>query len=493
MRLALLLLIPLGASVLSLLIRNNQTRRISMMLAALAHLVLTLSAWQSRPEPLWNGWLQMDAMGILFLTITSILFAAASWYAYGYLRTEEKGIRKDFEPEVFFANTPEAVFCACLLAFLASMTLVITSHHLGLLWVAIEATTLSTAPLIYFHRHHRSLEATWKYLMICSVGIAIALLGSFFLAISASEIGMEENSLVLANLIRQGSHLNIPWLRVAFLFLLVGYGTKMGLAPLHTWLPDAHSESPSVVSALLSGSLLNCAFLAILRVYQVCLSAGLAEFCRDLLVVFGLLSLIWAAVFILNQTDYKRMLAYSSVEHIGILALGIGIGKAAVFGSLLHTVNHSFAKGLLFLIAGNILARFQTKETKEIRGLIHVIPVSGILWLAGFLAIVGMPPFGLFISEFTIAKAVFEQGHAMIGIVFLAVLSLVFVGMSRICLNMAVGRTPNVLPASQSREKISLLLSPALLAVLVLLLGVYIPPCMQTLLTEIAGSIGGGL
>jgi hydrogenase-4 component F len=488
-----LLGIPLGASILLLLIRNNQVRRISVILVALAHLVVTISAWFTRPVPIFHGWLKLDALGILFLTITSVLFLAASCYAFGYLRAEEKGLRKDFEPDVFFTNTPEAVFCACLLVFLTSMTLVITSHHLGLLWVAIEATTLSTARLIYFHRHHRSLEATWKYLLICSVGIAIALLGNFFMAISVSGTGSEENSLVLADLIRQGPHLNIPWLRVAFLFLLVGYGTKMGLAPLHTWLPDAHSESPSVVSALLSGSLLNCAFLAILRVYQVCLSAGLATFCRDLFVVFGLLSLIWAAVFILNQIDYKRMLAYSSVEHIGILALGVGIGKTAVFGSLLHAVNHSFAKALLFLVAGNILARYQTKEIKNIRGLIHVIPVSGVLWLAGFLAIVGMPPFGLFISEFTIAKSIFEQDKIIIGIVFLAVLSLVFVGMSRYCLNMAVGRAPETLSAAHAPEKITMLLPPALLAVLVLILGIYIPPCIQCLLTEAAGSIGGGL
>jgi hydrogenase-4 component F len=246
-----------------------------------------------------------------------------------------------------------------------------------------------------------------------------------------------------------------------------------------------------VISALLSGSLLNCAFLAILRVYQVCLAAGLAEFCRDLFVVFGLFSLVWAAIFILNQTDYKRMLAYSSIEHVGILALGVGAGKAAVFGSLLHAANHSFAKGLLFLVAGNILIRYQTKEIKNIRGLIHVIPISGVLWLAGFLAIVGMPPFGIFLSEFTIAKSIFEQGQTAIGIIFLAVLALVFIGMSRICLPMGVGREPDILPVFPSNEKASLLLPPILLGILVLLGGVYIPPCVQSLLLEAAGSIGG--
>src|SRR5439155_12404295 len=174
----------------------------------------------------------------------------------------------------------------------------------GLLWIAVEATTLASAPLIYFHRHHRSLEATWKYLLICSVGIGLALLGNFFLAVAASGASGAGGSLSIGALREHAAQLHMPWLKGAFLFLLVGYGTKMGLAPLHTWLPDAHSEAPSVVSALLSGALLNCALLGIVRVQQVCAAAGQAAFGQGLLVGFGLLSMAVAAVFILGQADY---------------------------------------------------------------------------------------------------------------------------------------------------------------------------------------------
>jgi hydrogenase-4 component F len=315
------------------------------------------------------------------------LFLACSLYAFWYLSAEAGKKKQDFEEGVFFTNEPSAIFCSCLLAFLATMTLVTLSQHFGLLWVAMEATTLASAPLIYFHRHHRSLEATWKYLLICSVGIALALLGNFFMVIAASVPEVKDKSMIFSNLIGQGQFMNIPWLKAAFLFFLVGYGTKMGLAPMHTWLPDAHSEAPSVVSALLSGALLNCAFLGILRSFQICSAAGLGQFCQELLVLFGLLSMGWAAVFILGQSDYKRMLAYSSVEHVGILALGVGIGAGATFGAMLHAVNHSLTKAMLFLTAGNILAIYKTKNTKNITGIMSVMSATGVLWIAGFLAI----------------------------------------------------------------------------------------------------------
>ena len=211
------------------------------------------------------------------------------------------------------------------------MTLITVAHHLGLMWVAMEATTLAAAPLLYFNRNPRSLEATWKYLLIGSVGIALALLGSFFLAYAALYTGLG----TLAALRRSGAQraaLSRPWLHAAFVLLLVGYGTKMGLAPMHTWKPDAYGEAPGLVGTLLAGGLTSCAFLAILRVYQICTAAGEAEFARELLIALGLLSMASPAVFMARQRDFKRMLAYSSVEHMGILVLGIGIGGARCSG-----------------------------------------------------------------------------------------------------------------------------------------------------------------
>lgn len=486
-----LLLVPAAAAVLSLIIRGALLRRTILILAAGSHTVGTITAWRTNPGPLLNGWLMLDKPGLLFLTITSVLFLACSFYTFGYLAGESGRKKQDFEEGLLFTNAPEAIFCACLLAFLTTMTLVTVSQHLGLLWVGMEATTLASAPLIYFHRHHRSLEATWKYLLICSVGIALALLGNFFMVIAAANPASQDKSIVLSNLIGQAQILNQPWLKAAFLFYLVGYGTKMGLAPLHTWLPDAHSESPSVISALLSGALLNCAFLGILRIYQVCMAAGLTPFCRELLILFGLVSMGWAAVFIIGQTDYKRMLAYSSVEHVGIMALGIGLGTFAAFGSMLHAVNHSLTKAMLFMVAGNILAVYKTKTTAKVSGVLTAMPITGILWVAGFLAITGVPPFGIFLSEFVIVKSMIEQGKVGLTIAFLGILALIFIGMSMTFLTMAQGRKNEDLQETGKPDTAMTVLPPLTLGIGTLMFGLYIPPILSGLLHDVAVIMGG--
>lgn len=485
-----LVLTPTFAGIAAFAVRADFLRRALLLFTAVAHAGMTAACWVVRPPPVFNGWLALDAPGLLFLSITTALFLVAAIYGLGYLRREQHASEQDFEEGFLFVNAPEAVFTGCLLLFLAAMTLVTVSQHFGLLWVAVEATTLASAPLIYFHRNHRSLEATWKYLLICSVGIALALLGNFFLAVSTSSPGHESTPLLLGELVRNAPQFRIPLLKAAFLFLLVGYGTKMGLVPLHTWLPDAHSESPSMISALLSGALLNCAFLAILRALQVCAAAGQAAFCQELFIWFGLVSMAVAAVFILGQADYKRMLAYSSVEHMGILALAIGIGGAATFGAMLHAVNHSLTKAGLFLVAGNIVAAYKTKSTAEVRGVLCVLPVSGMLWLAGFFAITGWPPFGPFLSEFTILKAALDQGHVTVAIAYLALLALIFIGMTGVVLEMAQGKPSSEMKTSTS-EALGAIVPPALLAAAVLVLGVYIPPFLNAALHDAAQTLGG--
>jgi hydrogenase-4 component F len=496
-----LILIPFAAGILAFALRVDVARRTLLALAALSHLALVARAWAARPAPMAGGWLAIDAPGLLFLSIASILFLAAAAYGIGALAREGRthpappsDPLDPLDPEEghVFSNAPEAIFTGCLLFFLGTMTVVCLSQHLGLLWVAVEATTLASAPLIYFHRHRRSLEAAWKYLLICSIGIALALLGNFFLAVATMGPGGREASLLLPELLARAGSLQPVWLRAAFIFLLVGYGTKMGLAPLHTWLPDAHSESPSFVSALLSGALLNCAFLGILRTQQVCVAAGQAAFGQGLLVVLGLFSLAMAAIFILGQADTKRMLAYSSVEHMGILALGVGVGGAGVFGAFFHAVNHSLTKAMLFLVAGNLLASYQTKSTAETRGILRRLPLSGILWLAGFFSITGSPPFGTFLSEFTIFKAAFEQGRGGVGVAYLILLALVFVAMATIVLRMAQGPAPaagNGPP--RPREPWSSVVPPAILGCLVLALGCHVPASLDRLLHEAARLLGG--
>lgn len=484
-------LIPALAGCAAFFIRPHGARRALLLGVAIAHAGLTGWAWLRPPAPVFEGLFSLDELGLLFLSITSVLFLAAAGYGAGYLRREDPGRRQDFDEGLAFVNAPEAVFTGCLLLFLAMMTLVSLSGHLGVTWVAVEATTLASAPLIYFHRHTRSLEATWKYLLICSVGIALALLGIFLVAIAATDPAGAAISLLNAELVRRGASLNPAWLKPAFVLLLVGYGTKMGLAPLHTWLPDAHSESPSVVSALLSGALLNCAFLSVLRAYQVLAAAGCAAFGQDLLVLLGLVSMGVAAVFIVGQQDYKRMLAYSSVEHIGILALGVGLGGAGAFGAMLHAVNHSLTKAMLFFVAGNILAVYGTKSCRDIRGALGVLPVSGALWLAGFLAITGSPPFGLFLSEFTVLKAALDQGRGVVALLYLAFLGVIFVGMAGVFLRMAYGRCSLPAAVRPGREAVLSIVSPAVLGLAVLALGIWIPAPLMDLLHRAAKALGG--
>ena len=406
------------------------------------------------------------------------------------LDREDQGRKSDLEEDFAFSNAPEQIFMGSLLFFLGTMTLVTLSRNMGLLWVAVEATTLSSAPLIYFHRHHRSLEATWKYLLICSVGIALALLGIFFLAVaSAGHDG--DTSLMLADLLSRGPQMDPRWLRASFILLLVGYGTKMGLAPMHTWLPDAHSEAPSVVSALLSGAVLNCAFLGILRSHQILASSGQLFFGQDLLMGFGLLSMGVAAVFVIRQPDFKRLLAYSSVEHMGILALGVGIGGGGVFGSMLHAVNHSFTKAGLFLVAGNIMTAYKTKYFENVTGMLRPFPVTGVLWIAGFLAITGSPPFGLFISEFTILRAALAGGNYLAAAAYLVFIALIFAAMMATCLRMTQG-TPEESPEPSAKgESMVAVLPPAMLLLAVFVLGVYLPQPLSDTLNDIARTIGG--
>lgn len=486
-----LILIPFIAGVLSLITRSANSRYVFLSLAAVSHFVLTGLFWFFPPAGLFNNWLGLDRIGQLVLSVTSILFLGACFYAINFLRNEKHEQIKDFQEDIIFSNAPEAIFICCMLFLLAAMTFLALSQHFGLIWVAIELTTLTSAPLIYFHRHHRSLEATWKYLMICSVGIAIALLGNFILAVAASTGGEKPVSLLAGELIKNADKLNIKWLKAAFIFILVGYGTKMGLAPMHTWLPDAHSEAPSVISSLLSGAMLNCAFLGIFRTFQVCAAAGQADFAGDLLIALGLVSMLFAAVYIIRQTDYKRMLAYSSVEHMGIIAIGLGLGKAAVFGSMFHLINHSLTKAALFLIAGNILAAYQTKKSKDIQGMFKVIPVSAFLWLAGILAITGFPPFGTFISEFVILKSGFEQGRFLVSSVYLILLVIIFIGFATICIRMTQDKPEQGTEKSALKEKFLSVAPAAFMILLVLLLGLFIPSPLKNFLHSISALAGG--
>lgn len=490
-----LIFVPLVGGVLSFFLGSDRLRRVLMVTCAAAHFALVLGAWgRGLPVSAAKGWLAVDAAGLLFLSVCSVLFLATAIYALGYLGAAQKNSIQDYLEGFKFSNRSEAIFAGCLLLFLASMTTVTLAQHLGVLWVAVEATTLASAPLIYHHRHHRSLEAAWKYLLICSVGIALALLGNFFLAVAAAGESGHELGLLLPDLVRNATSLTSTWLKAAFILILVGYGTKMGLAPLHSWLPDAHSESPSLVSALLSGALLNCAFLAVLRLLGVLSAAGQAAFGQQVLLIFGLLSMGWGALLLITQTDYKRLLAYSSVEHMGVLAFGAGIGGLAGSGAMLHAVNHSLAKGALFLAAGNILGTYRSKSLADVHGLLRATPVTGVVWLAGILAIVGMPPFGLFTSKLVILKGALVAGRWGAASGYLVFLAIAFGAIGWAALQMVYG-APAVLPprsGESNGRSVFLWIAPAALAFCVLVLGVWVPHPLWQLIQDGAAIMRGG-
>ena len=476
MRLIALWALPVLAAVVTYAVsaRRGATFRVGALLAvAIAHLGLVVSLWLRPAAPVFDGWFAADSLGLVVITLTSMVFLGSALYTVGYLQRERpRGGR---------------VFITGLLAFLGAASVVALSQHLALLWVGMEATTLALAPLV-FHRHdRRSLEAVWKYLMISSVGIALALLGIFFLATAQS--GVPGHPLIRADLVQHAAELHPAWLRAAFVFLLVGFGTKMGLAPMHTWKPDTYGEAPSVIAGLMAGALTSCAFLGLARTVEVVMAAGQRPFAQPVLIGFGLLSVAVAAAFIIGQSDLKRLLAYSSVEHMGLLAIGLGIGGIGTYGATLHMLNNGLAKTWLFLLAGNAALATGTSAAAGSRGLVRVLPVSGPLLVIGLFAVTGSPPFGLFLSEFTILRAAVGEGHPWVAAAILVLLAIIFVGMAALILDLALGvPKPDLL---RVRESPWLVIGPLGLAAAVLVLGVYIPPALRDVLARAATALGG--
>ncbi len=466
-----LVLTPMIGALIAWLVPDNRLRPLVLPVFGAIHIALTIDVLLHTPPPSLGDWIHLDSIGKLILLVTGVLFIACAVYSVGYLSYRQERSNR--------------VLCTGLLICLSAMSLAAMAHHLGLLWLAIETTTLAMAPLIYFNHNARSIEATWKYMLICSVGIALALLGLYFLAYSTMVAG-QEATLLLEPLIDSARRLSPAWLNAAFIFFLVGFGTKMGLAPLHTWKPDAYGEAPGLVGALLAGGLVNCGFLGILRIYQICMAAENITFFQNTMVVMGMISMLFAAVFVVRQTDFKRTLAYSSVEHVGILAIALGLGKGALFGALLHMLNNGLTKGVLFLSSGNIHRSYNSKSCAVVKGALRRIPWSGGLFLAGFFAITGSPPFAPFISEFTIISNAFIQGRYLIGTLFLLFLAIIFIGIASTVLPMVMGEEPQDLPESDYQDRFLTVAPPLFLMGLVLLLGLWIPAPLRDLLHDAA-------
>ncbi|MBU0484476.1 MAG: hydrogenase [Proteobacteria bacterium] len=477
MLLNIIIILPLLAAAIAALLPSERWRPWLLPAAAIPHLFLV---WRIITQPAAPtdaaAMLALDALGSLILLVVSLLFTISSIYALGYFKTHPTWSNR--------------TFIVCLLLFLGAMSFAAAARHLGLLWVAVEATTVVSAPMIYFNHNRFSIEATWKYLLFCSVGIALAMLGILFLAYAGLHSGVEP-ILQLDFLLREAPHFSKPWLRAGFVFLFVGFGTKMGLAPLHTWKPDAYGEAPGLVGGLLAGGLTSVAFLAVLRAVQIVNAAGEAQLARQCLLALGVLSLVFAAVFVIRQRDIKRMLAYSSVEHMGILAIGVAVGGLATYGAMFHVLNNALTKGALFMSAGNIHRYFGSKKMCETQGAISILPWSAGIFLAGFLAVAGSPPFGPFLSEFTILRGIFGAGQTGLGLAFIFLLTVIFIGMSHTVVNVVLGP-----PMEETEEEINdrhvlkegvlTVLGPLFLMALVLVLGLYVPPPLRDLFHQAA-------
>lgn len=406
------ILLPLAMAVVTFYTPSKRWRPRLLAGTAVAHFALTLGALASPVAAGAGEWLRLDAPGRLLLALVSVLFLCCAVYSVGYLRYRvERANRR---------------FTACLLVVLGTMSLVAFAQHLGLLWIGMEATTLATAPLIYFNRTPRSIEATWKYLVLSSVGIALALFGSFFLGYAALS-GGGEASLLFPDLLAGAGSLSRPWLRAGFTLLLVGYGTKLGLAPMHTWKPDAYGEAPPTLTALVSSALFGVAMYAIMRWKAVADATLAGHFTDNLLMVLGMLSLAIAAFSVVLATNYKRMLAYSSIEHTGLVCLGLALGPLGAFAALLHLVNHTLAKSLMFFLVDNIESRFPSPLIAHTRGLAKALPWTGALFAAGLLILLGLPPGAMFVSEYSILRAGFVAGRPWLMAATLALLAIVFV------------------------------------------------------------------
>jgi hydrogenase-4 component F len=443
--------------------------------------ILMLMVWRviaNGPVQAFNGLFFVDALSAYHLGVMSIVFAASSIYAWPYFMREANSGHATIRSLRQYAG----LWCGAL----AAMTLVLISNNLGIMWVGIEATTLLTAFLICIPVRPASLEAMWKYLMICSIGVAFAFLGTLMVVASASGLHMSMSDTLLWTKLRYVAvSLNPMLLKAGFLCLLVGYGTKAGLAPMHSWLPDAHSQAPAPVSALFSGFMLSAALYCILRYLPILeATAGLAGWAPQLLVLFGVISILVAAAFIIFQRDVKRLLAYSTVEHIGIIAFGLGLGGFGAFAALFHTLNHSICKSLCFFAAGRLGQTYGTHDMTKISGSLRSAPVWGAGLFAGLLVLIGVAPFAIFMSEFQVLKAAIDRRVALPLILFLAGISIVFVGALRHAIAMAWG-DPSPVAEPERAGRIEALLVYAPLAIL-LILGLWMPEPLINILRQAA-------
>jgi hydrogenase-4 component F len=477
------LLIPLAAAFLVFSCREPRAVvRSALTAGALEVIAIGFAAWNIHAKGVLQAgrYLRADGLTSFFLINLGLIAALVLIYSAGYMR---------HIPEGRFSSL--RWFYGLVFLFLFTMVAVYLSANLGMMWIFVEATTLASALLVGFYNTEGSVEAGWKYLIVCTVGIAFALFGTIVFYLAAVKGGVSsESALDWSSLMSAAPGLagRRELLKLAFVFVAVGYGTKIGFVPMHSWLPDAHAEAPSPISAMLSAVLLNCALYALLRFDAITSHAIGGEFSHTLLLIFGGLSVAVASLLMIVQRDLKRLLAYSSIEHLGIVAIGLGVGgPLGLYGALLHTFNHSIAKTLLFFTAGNVRENLGTLRMERIRGMACSLPWTGGALVLGTLALAGLPPFGLFVSELAILMAAFSASHRFIAFLMLAAISVVFGALLHHFQQMLTGEAEKavVQPRLQAFEFATI----GICAACLLVLGLHIPATFTALLRGALGVI----
>lgn len=474
MTLYLLVMAPLTAACLSFFVRTK-LRRLEFLCVTASVMelcaALRIAFEVSRRGTVSELYFSVDALGAILVMMIAVIGLAASTYSLFYLREENaKGI-------IGFSRVRQ--YYILLHLFLLAMFCAVATANPTLMWIATEATTLSTAFLISYYNEPSAMEAAWKYLIINSVGLLLGFLGTLLYLSPVKEGGLVSWQAILSNT----ESFDPALAKTAFVFVLIGYGTKAGLVPMHTWLPDAHSKAPVPISSLLSGVLLNVSFFAILRFKAITDPVVGPAFTQNLLMFFGLTSIALPAFMIYIQRNYKRLLAYSSIENMGIIALGFGAGGIGAYAALLHMLYHALAKSILFLSAGNIFLKYSSTKMENIKGIMKTLPLTGILFFGGVLALGGIPPSGIFMTKIYLLSAVIHQSPFT---AFAALFSfiLLFAGMLRHVVSMSFGEPPETLYQGHFSP---LLYAPfVFLAGLFIILSVYLPAPLKQLIESAA-------
>lgn len=429
----------------------------------------------------FGDWLMIDPLAAVFVGLISVVGCLTGLYSIGYIRHDVA--HGELTP------AKQKIYYGFFSLFLFTMLLVVTANNIVMMWVGIEATTLGSAFLVGIYGKSTSLEAAWKYLVICSVGVAFGLYGTVLTFANASAGSMDPHQAVLwTSVVAHASALDPTLVKIAFVFVLIGFGTKAGIFPMHAWLPDAHSEAPSPVSGLLSGVLLKCGLFVIIRYYMITAGAVGPAFPQMLFLLLGILSVGVASLLFFMQNDLKRKLAYSSVENVGLILLGLGFGgPLGVGAALLHTINHSLAKALLFCGSGNILMKYGTRDLNSIKGVLRAAPLTGVLMMMGAIALAGFPPFNVFVSEFMTINAGLGAGYYWIVAACALLLTVAAAGFVQIIAGSVLGKKPDTMPAGDVGW--GPLLPMVALVALIMVMGVAVPRPLTDLLRSATNQV----